>query len=417
MVADSGARLVLADGATAKAFAGLRAPPAAPSILVEGDGPAPLLEAWLAPAGAPVTPVDLEPGWPVNLIYSSGTTGVPKGVAQPQSMRWAHLQRGALLGYGRDAVTMIALPLWSNTTLVSFFPALGYGGTLVLMSRFETGWFLDLAQRYRATHAMLVPTLFHRLMADPAFDRSDLSSFRMKTCTSAPFPAALKADVVRRWPGELVEIYGMTEGGASCMLSARARPDKLHTVGQPQPGHEIRLISEDGREVAPGETGEVLGRSPMMMSGYHGLPDATAAAEWYDSEGRRFIRTGDLGRLDADGFLELLDRKKDLIISGGANVYPSDLEAVLRDHPAVSEVAVVGVPSDRWGESPVAFIVPTAEAGVSAQALQEWVNARVGKMQRVAHVEIMEALPRGSVGKVLKRELRRQLLERVRTLP
>jgi acyl-CoA synthetase (AMP-forming)/AMP-acid ligase II len=417
MLADARARLLFVDHEAGEALGPVRERIGAPWISLDGRGPGAPLETWLAPPGAPPRPAEVGPSDPFNLIYTSGTTGTPKGIVQPHAMRWAHVQRGPLLGYGLDAVTMVSLPLWSNTTLVSFLPALGMGGTVVLMRRFDAARFLSLAERHRATHAMLVPVLFQRLLAAPEFDRHDLSSFRVKTCTSAPFAAALKAEVLRRWPGGLVEFYGMSEGGASCMLPAHLHPDKLHTVGRPQPGHEIRLVDEAGRELAPGEIGEVVGRSPMMMTGYHGLPDATAAAEWFDTQRRRFIRTGDVGRLDEDGFLVLLDRKKDVVISGGANVYPSDLEAVLREHPAVAEAAVVGVPSERWGEAPMAFVVPAAGATATAEALRAWTNARLGKTQRLALVEIVEALPRSGVGKVLKRELRDRFLRRGGALP
>jgi Acyl-CoA synthetases (AMP-forming)/AMP-acid ligases II len=221
---------------------------------------------------------------------------------------------------------------------------------------------------------MLVPVQYQRIMALPQFGRFDLSSFRAKFSTSAPFAAALKADVVARWPGGLFEYYGMTEGGGTCLLVAHEFPDKLHTVGRPAPGVDLRLIDEDGREVAAGEVGEVVGRSSAMMTGYHGQPALTANAEWFDAEGNRFIRTGDVGRFDADGFLVLLDRKKDLVISGGFNVYPSDLEAVLVQHPAVAEAAVVGVPSTRWGETPVAFVVARPGTKLEAEALREWAN-------------------------------------------
>jgi acyl-CoA synthetase (AMP-forming)/AMP-acid ligase II len=228
----------------------------------------------------------------------------------------------------------------------------------------------------------------------------------MKTCTSAPFSASLKADVLARWPGGLVEIFGMTEGGGSCLLFAHEHPDKLHTVGRPAPGHDIRIIDETGREVAPGGSGEVVGRSGAMMTGYHNQPAKTAEAEWRNPEGDRFIRTGDIGRFDEDGFLVLGDRKKDMIISGGFNIYPSDLEAELARHEAVAECAVVGVASAEWGETPAAFVVLRAGTSIEADALKAWLNDRVGRMQRLTHLKLISSLPRSSIGKVLKRELR-----------
>ena len=198
------------------------------------------------------------------------------------------------------------------------------------------------------------------------------------------------------------------------MLFAHLRPDKLHTVGQPGAGVEVRLIGEDGRVVPEGEAGEVVGRSGAMMTGYHNRPEETAQAEWRDAEGRRFIRTGDVGRFDEDGFLTLIDRRKDLIISGGFNVYPSDLEAVLRGHEAVAEVAVAGVPSQRWGETPVAFVVRRPGFDIPGETLLAWANQRLGKVQRLAAVELVAELPRNAIGKVLKRALREAAEGRLR---
>jgi acyl-CoA synthetase (AMP-forming)/AMP-acid ligase II len=378
-----------------------------------GEAPGVPFEAWLAPGGARPIEVAIEPDMPFNIIYSSGTTGTPKGIVQPHGMRWMHVLRGSKYGYGPDGVTLLATPLYSNTTLVVFFPSIAYGSTVYVMAKFDAQRYLALAERHRATHTMLVPVQYQRIMARPDFDAHDLSSFRMKFCTSAPFPAALKADVLARWPGGLVEFYGMTEGGGTCILEAHLHPEKLHTVGTPSAGHDIRLIDDAGREVARGEAGEVVGRSPAMMSGYHGRPEKTREAEWHSPEGLRFIRTGDIGRFDADGFLVVFDRKKDMIISGGFNIYPSDLEAQLRAHDAVADVAVVGVASEQWGETPVAFVVlREADTTTTADELREWLNARVGRTQRVADVVIVQELPRSAIGKVLKRELRERYASR-----
>ena len=195
-------------------------------------------------------------------------------------------------------------------------------------------------------------------LGHPDFDTRDLTSFRLKTCTSAACPPEIAAEVLRRWPGAFTLYYGLSEGGPSCILRADAHPDKLHTVGRPAPHCDIRVVGEDSREVEPGGTGEVVGRSNWMMSAYHGQPDKTAQAEWFDATGARFIRSGDLGHFDEDGFLVITDRLKDLIITGGLNIYPSDLEAVLARHQGVEEAAVVGAPSERWGERAVAFVTP-----------------------------------------------------------
>ena len=412
MTADAGAKHLFLDAANAQAVpaaltgAGVRRIRLDDSTDADGT-----LSAWLAPAGATPHPVAIERAWPFNIIYSSGTTGTPKGIVQSHVMRWGQIRRAESGGYGPDCVTLIATPLYSNTTLVVVIPTLARGGCLVLLPKFDCGQYLALAETHKATHTMLVPVQYQRLMQWPDFDRHDLSSFRFKACTSAPFRAELKAEVLRRWPGALVEYYGMTEGGGSCILYCHLHPTKLHTVGQPAEGHEIRLIDEDAREMprtpgVPSEVGEIVGRSPSMMNGYHNQPGKTLDAEWHDAQGRRFIRTGDVGRFDADGFIVLMDRRKDMIISGGFNIYPSDLEAELRQHPAVADVAVVGVPSDEWGETPVAFVVRRPGHDDAPEALRSWMNQRVGKTQRLADLRLVDELPRSAIGKVLKRELR-----------
>ena len=406
MAIDAGAMFFFLDKPVAGTLEPVASTLSAKRIALDESSAGASLEAWLAPPGAKPVPVAIEPLWAFNIIYSSGTTGTPKGIVQSHAMRWSHIQRAAIYGYDASSVTLLSTPLYSNTTLVSFFPTLGHGGTVVLMAKFDAAAYLALASAHRATHTMLVPVQYHRLMALPSFDSFDLSSYRMKFSTSAPFQAALKADVLERWPGGLVEFYGMTEGGGTCILCAHEHPAKLHTVGPPAEGHDIRLIGEDGKEVPAGQMGEVVGHSAGMMNGYHNKPEKTAQAEWYSPEGKRFIRTGDVGRFDADGFLVLMDRKKDMIISGGFNVYPSDLEGVLRSHPAVAECAVVGVPSEQWGETPVAFVVLKERAAANGDEVREWLNARVNKIQRLAGVELVDSLPRSAIGKVLKRELR-----------
>ena len=401
MVADSGAAITFVDHPNAEALGGTILPER--TISIEDE-----LEAWLAPADARPAPVDIPPEQGFNIIYSSGTTGTPKGIVQSHLMRWQHVGRNSAGGFD-TAVTMLATPLYSNTTLVSFLPTLAWGGTAVIMQKFDARRYCELAERHRATHTMLVPVQYQRIMALPDFDGFDLSTFRLKTCTSAPFSAALKADVVARWPGLLIEYYGMTEGGGTCILNCNAHPDKLHTVGQPAPGHDIRLIDDDGREVAQGEAGEVVGRSPAMMTGYHGRADATREAEWQSPQGERFIRHGDVGRFDAEGFLTLMDRKKDMIISGGFNIYPVDLEAVLRQHPAVADCAVVAAPSEAWGETPVGFYVPRDDVIEGPPEIMAWTNAQLGKTQRLSALHPIDELPRSAIGKVLKRELRDRL--------
>ena len=411
MIADSDARLLLADAQhrdlVAPLMAGLPEIAAGSWIGIDFSGEGWRgLDDWLGDAPARPAPVAIAPGDRFNIIYSSGTTGVPKGIVHSHGFRHLRIEGFRTFGFRADCVTLLATPLYSNTTLVALLPTLATGGLSVLMPKFDAGGYLALAGRVRPTHTMLVPVQYERLLAHPDFDRADLSSFEMKLSTSAPLHAHVKRQILDRWPGGLVENYGLTEGGGSTRLFAHEHPDKLETVGTPGAGVEIRILGEDGRELPAGEIGEIVGRAPAMMSGYHKRPEATEAMLWRDAEGRLFFRSGDMGRFDAEGFLTLLDRKKDMIISGGFNIYAADLEAVLARHPDVLDVAVIGVPSAEWGETPRALVVPRPGTAPDPDALRAWANERLGKTQRINAVELRSDLPRSTIGKILKRELR-----------
>jgi len=405
MIADSGSRILLLDGAISSALVGQALPAGITRVGLDAEASGVPLAQWIAPEGTRPEPCAISPSDPFNIIYSSGTTGAPKGIVQSHKMRHEYARRTIASGYDDDTAVICSTPLYSNTTLVSFFPALTGGGKVVLMRKFDARTFLALSERERVTNVILVPVQYRRIMDCPDFDSFDLSSYRMKACTSAPFPAWLKADVLKRWPGGLSDNYGMTEGGATAILLAHKFPDKLHTVGQPAPGHVMKIIDEDGNELPQGEVGEIVGRSPIMMNGYHGKDNKTREAEWFDADGQRYIRHGDVGRFDEDGFLVLMDRAKDMIISGGFNIYPSDLEAELTRQAAVKEAAVVGVPSDAWGETPLAVVV-LADPGADAQAILAEANRHLGKTQRISAIAVVDELPRSPIGKVLKRELR-----------
>jgi acyl-CoA synthetase (AMP-forming)/AMP-acid ligase II len=405
MLIDSTARVLLLDAAMAERLQGLPLPDGVTCIAVDDSDAGIPLSQWMAPPGTQAAPVTIAPGDPFNIIYSSGTTGQPKGIVQSHQMRHEYARRTLAGGYGDETCVICSTPLYSNTTLVSFFPALAGGGKVVLMARFDARRFLELSQAERVTHAMLVPVQYRRIMELPDFDSFDLSSYVLKSSTSAPFPAWLKADVLRRWPGGLLEGYGMTEGGATTILVAHEFPDKLHTVGRVSPGHVMKIIDEAGNELPQGEVGEVVGRSPIMMNGYHRQDGKTREVEWFDADGHRYIRHGDVGRFDEDGFLILMDRSKDMIISGGFNIYPTDLEAQLTCQSAVREAAVIGIPSDKWGETPFAVVV-LADAAADPAAILATANAALGKTQRISGIAVVDELPRSAIGKVLKRDLR-----------
>jgi acyl-CoA synthetase (AMP-forming)/AMP-acid ligase II len=361
---------------------------------------------WIADASDLQFELPLEQLDDFNIIYSSGTTGLPKGILHTHAMRDLLAVRFTAFDYDPESISLASTPLYSNTTLVAVLATLGIGGTTILMPRSDVVKFLEIAQKERVTHAMLVPVQYQRILAHPDFDTYDLGAFKCKLSTSAPLRAHIKADAVKRWPGRLIEIYGLTEGGGACTLEANLHPDKLHTVGKPGLGAEIVVLDEQGKVLPQGEVGELAGRAQVMMKGYYKQDDKTRDLFWYDDQGRLFFKSGDMGRIDEDGFVILLDRKKDMIISGGFNVYAADIEVMLLRHPDIVDVAVIGIPSEQWGESPLALCVRRDGATANEAEVMAWANSQLSKTQRLVGVEFRDSLPRSTIGKIMKRELR-----------
>ena len=405
MAADSGAAHLFIDRAKLDELGAFKLPVANQIVLDEE------LDRFMAPAGTQAAPFEPAERDPFNIIYSSGTTGVPKGIVHSHGMRWRQMTFRAALNYGADSRTLTSTPLYSNTTMAVFLPTMYSGGCVSLMGKFDTATWLRRAADEGVTHTMLVPVQYRRLLQFETFDDFDLSAMRMKYCTSAPFPADLKAEVLARMPGGLIEIYGMTEGGVACIYPVHEFPDKLHTVGFPAPGHSLKVIDEHGAELPAGAAGELVGKSPTMMLGYKNQPDKTREGYWTDpADGSTWQRMGDIGRVDADGFVELVGRTKDVIISGGFNIFPIDLETELAKDDRVIEAAVVGVPSDQWGETPVGFVVLRPGIGdAELEDIRAVTNRRLGKTQRVSALHAIAEMPRSHIGKLLKTELRERL--------
>ncbi|MEX0603977.1 MAG: class I adenylate-forming enzyme family protein [Marinobacter sp.] len=368
------------------------------------------LEDWVQGASGKPDPARVGLDDAFNIIYSSGTTGSPKGILHDYRFRSRQIRRMTTNGLNGDAINLVSTPLYSNTTLVSVLPTLFNGGTLVIMPKFNAHQFLELAQAHKVTHAMLVPVQYQRILAEPDFDRFDLSAFQLKLSTSAPLRAKVIAEALERWPGNLIEVYGLTEGGISTSLDCGQHPDKWESVGKPTEGAEVRILDEQLRPLPVGEIGEIVGRAGAMMRGYCNRDEQTREILWTSPEGEVFYKSGDMGRLDEDGFLYILDRRKDMIISGGFNIYAVDLEKILLAHPEVSDAAVIGIPSEYWGETPLGLVVRKTGTTTSADDILEWANLRLGKAQRLSAVEFRDDLPRNTIGKVLKRELRADYL-------
>lgn len=367
------------------------------------------LAPWCAQQSSAAPRIALSPQAECNIIYSSGTTGVPKGIVHTHRCRlnWA-VDCALTLRYRSDCVTLCSLGLFSNISWVAMLCTVLVGGTVVIMPHFAAAGCAALIERERVTHGNFVPLQLERLLALPELGRHDLGSLDTIMCCGSPLPLTVKREFPRRTGATLIELYGLTEGLCT-ILAPEDFEAKTASVGKPFLGTDLRIIDEEGRELPAEAVGEIVGVSPLLMQGYNNRDEASAGATWEGPDGRRWLRTGDLGYLDADGFLYVVDRKKDMILSGAQNVYPADIEQVIATHPDVAEVAVVAARSARWGETPVAVVVAKPGSAPEPQALIEWTNARVGKQQRIADVVLRSSLPRNANGKILKRELRAEL--------
>jgi len=348
--------------------------------------------------------VELSPRDECNIIYSSGTTGLPKGIVHDHACREAWGSDMAVpLRYHSGARTLCNLGLFSNISWVAMLATLYAGGCIVIDRHFSAERCLERIQEEAITHTAMVPLQYQKLVECTSLSAYDLSSLDAYMCCGSPLAPALKRAVMEALPGELIELYGLTEGLVT-ILGPEDMAAKIDSVGRPSPGQRLLVVGDDDQPLPAGNAGEIVGHSRFMMAGYHDNDAANEEATWVHPDGSRWLRTGDIGRLDEDGFLYLVDRKKDMIISGGQNVYPADIEAVMLEHEAVSEVAVVGIAHEKWGETPLAVVVAAAE--IDADALTAWTNARTGRQQRINGTVIVDELPRNPNGKILKRELR-----------
>ncbi|MEO9228450.1 MAG: AMP-binding protein [Devosia sp.] len=366
------------------------------------------LAQWLASASADEPQIRLTLEDEANISYSSGTTGIPKGVLYTHRAR-QHFGSAYAWNIKSDAdsVAVSTVPLYSNGTSIVMFPLLYSGGMLVFMDKFDAGDFQRIVAREKATHTFMVPTQFVKLLDHPEFGQHDLSSMRNYITAGSPMRPDLKARVHAKIGPRLGELYGLSEGGVVMSRPDEqvARPD---SAGRPLPGFECRIIGNDDQELPRGEVGEIVFYGGWMMRRYHGRPQQTEEVIWRDARGRTFVRSGDIGRLDRDGYLYVVDRKKDMIISGGFNVFPADIESVVGTHPDVLDVCVIGVAHALWGESPVAVVLVQPGAIVDTAALRVWANAKLAKTQRVALVIVRDDFPRNAMGKVQKNDLGRE---------
>jgi len=349
------------------------------------------------PEGLDITGDDL-----FLIMYSSGNRGLPKGIMHTHAIRMAYgTSFAAAFRMTPESITMHSGAIVFNGAFVDLMPTVFLGATYILRPQFDPVDYIETIKRERVTHVMMVPAQIIAMMAAPNFEPEALASLEMILTLGAPLHMEHKEALNRALPGRFYELYGLTEGFVT-VLDKYDYEQKGKSVGSPLPFFEMKILDDSDNVQPPGEVGEICGRGPIMMPGYYKRPDLTEQAivdGW--------LHSGDLGYVDEEGFLYLVDRKKDLIISGGVNVYPKDIEEIVVQHPAVREAAVFGIPHEKWGETPLAAVVLSDPAAVTGEELKEWINTRVGaKFQRVSAVEIMGDFPRNVAGKTLKREMR-----------
>ncbi|EDY56573.1 MULTISPECIES: AMP-binding protein [Streptomyces] len=385
---DSGARLLVGEDSEAPAPDGI-------AVLAVGE----LREGAVEQDQVPPT----DPSALALLIYTSGTTGVPKGVMLD------HANIAAMADMGRRALEvgpadrcLLILPLFHvNGIVVSTLMPLLAGASVTIADRFNPETFFDVVERERPTFFSAVPTIYSMLAALPDQVRPDTSSLRFAVCGAAPASADLLTRFETRYGVPLIEGYGLSEGTCASTINPVAGPRRAGTVGLPFPGQEIRILDAEGSEVPPGVDGEVVVRGPNVMRGYLGRPDETAKV-LVDG----WLHTGDVGRLDADGYLTLVGRSKDMIIRGGENIYPKEIEDVLVSDPSVLEAAVIGVPDEKWGEVVVAYVQPRPGRTVDSTALIDLCARSLTGYKRPTSYVVVDAIAKNAVGKIDKVSLR-----------
>src|SRR5574337_31962 len=339
---------------------------------------------------------------PFNIMFTSGTTGLPKGIVHSHFVRSMYCTlMGAAFRMTPESRTLHTGAIVFNGAFILMMPTFHLGATYILHRQFNAEETIATIERERITHVTLVPTQIVALLGSPQFDPRRLESLQCILSLGAPLLQQHKDRLNAALPGRFYELYGLTEG----LVTILDRDDavrKSGSVGAPPSFYGLRIVRDDGSDAPPGEIGEIVGRGPIIMTGCYQRPDLTA-----ETIRDGWIHSGDMGYMDDEGYLYLVDRKKDMIDSGGVKVYPRDVEEVAARHPEVYEVAVFGVPHDKWGETPLAAVVLRPGATVTAQALRDWINERVGaRYQRVSEVVVLNEFPRSAAGKVLKREMR-----------
>ncbi len=365
-------------------------------------------------SGDEPAPVEIDPIKDLALLqYTGGTTGTPKGAMLTHQNLTANARQVAAIDPQRGDRDMIlgVLPLFhvfANTCVLN--RTVANGGCIAMLPRFEAGQALKTLARVKATAMPGVPTMFQALLDHPAVSKTDFSSLRICISGGAPLPLPLKARWEKQTGARLVEGYGLTETSGVASTNPYVGEERVGTIGQPLPATRLRLLDRENSELdaKPGEPGELAVQGPQVMQGYWQRPEAAATAFTTRPDGL-WLRTGDVATIDEAGYARIVDRIKDMIAVGGFKVFPSQVEAVLLEHPAVKEVLVIGVPDPYRGESPRAFVTLMDDAQATGEALRDWLNTKVGKHERVDQVVVRDALPKTMIGKLDRKALREEL--------
>ncbi len=343
-----------------------------------------------------------------SMIYTSGTTGKPKGASRKQSESMAQLIVHIVqqFKYTSDEVHLVSCPLYHSAPIAFSGSAFALGGTLVLMTRFDAREFLENVSRHRVTSAFVVPSILDSLLQVPRDFTAglDLSSLRTLICGGAPLFPRIKLGILERFGPVLYEFYGSTETGVNTILTPQEAREKPSSVGRVFPENEMVILDEEGGEVPTGERGELFIYNPFLMDGYYKNEKATR--ECFRG---KYLSVGDIAVKDEEGYFYIVDRKKDMIIRGGVNIYPAEIEDVLHGMPGIRDVAVVGRDDPHWGETVAAFIVPAEKGGIDEVEIKKYCDERMASYKIPETIRLVEEIPRNPQGKILKRELKREL--------
>jgi long-chain acyl-CoA synthetase len=412
MLEDSGAQALFADRACWQTAESVRDSGRAgrPLFAIEPVAGAQATHDQLIDEGAATPPLDVvvDENDLAALIYTGGTTGLPKGVMlSHRNLLTSTASCIAQLNYTERDTTLMVLPMF-HVAIWQVLVHLAVGARVVVRARADVADILATIERERCTNMNAVPTLYNWIVSHPELDRYDLSSMRLMSYGGSPFPEEVLRRCIRRFGPIFAEGYGLTEAGPGVsFLSAEdhvvegPRSKLLRSAGREMLLDEVRIADAEGREVARGQPGEVQVRGPSIMLGYWNNPGLTA-----ERLTNGWLHTGDLGTMDDEGYIFLLDRKADMIVTGGENVYPTEVEAVLYQHPAVQECIVASAPDEKWGERVQAAVVPRKGAVVTEEELLAFCRDRLAKYKAPKHIEFRETLPKTQVGKLLRKDVR-----------